>query len=240
IYKLHAGIIDGYSATSPWNQQSVLEKAGFISHISRDIWKGHPNKILATMDGWARKHPTTTKALMAALIEACQYCDRQETQTETATILANPSYLNLETDLIESSLKGSYSYSSQIADQYQQNIADYNIFHHRNVDYLGNNDHANYPWRSHAVWMLTQMIRWHDLEIFDYPQEADKLLDKIYPINFYKQVAEALNMTLPSDTMKQEATTAFIDGRAFDPSNPVAYLNQFPIRAHRPQTFGFV
>ncbi len=237
IYKLQAGMIEGYSAPSPWNQQSVLEKAGFISHISRDIWKGHPNKILATMDGWARKHPTTTKALMAALIEASQYCDRSENQTEISIILANPKYLNLETGLIESTLIGNYAYSHQVSDKYQQNIPDYNIFHHRNVDYLINNDHANYPWRSHAVWMLTQMIRWHDLEIFDYPKEADELLDNIYPINFYEEVAEALNITLPSDTMKQEATTAFIDGRSFDPSNPVAYLNQFPIRASRPQTF---
>ncbi len=240
IYKLQAGMIEGYSAPSPWNQQSVLEKAGFISHISRDIWKGHPNKILATMDGWARKHPTTTKALMAALIEAGQYCDGSENQTEISIILANPKYLNLETGLIESTLIGNYAYSHQVSDKYQQNIPDYNIFHHRNVDYLINNDHANYPWRSHAVWMLTQMIRWHDLEIFDYPKEADELLDNIYPINFYEEVAEALNITLPSDTMKQEATTAFIDGRSFDPSNPVAYLNQFPIRASRPQTFGFV
>ncbi|MDJ0729328.1 MAG: CmpA/NrtA family ABC transporter substrate-binding protein [Crocosphaera sp.] len=240
IYKLQAGIVDGYSASSPWNQQSVLEKAGFISYISRDIWKGHPNKILATMDGWARKHPTTTKALMASLIEACQYCDRLDNQAEIATILANPNYLNLEAGLIESTLIGNYSYSSQVSNKYQQIIPDYTIFHHRNVDYLADNDHANYPWRSHAVWMLTQMIRWHDLEIFDYPKDADELLDKIYPINFYEEVAEALNIILPSDTMKQEPTTSFIDGRSFDPSNPVAYLNQFPIRANHSPIFGFV
>ncbi len=240
IYKLQAGIIDGYSASSPWNQQSVLEEAGFISYISRDIWQGHPNKILGTMDGWARKHPTTTRALMAALIEACQYCDRLDNQTEISTILAQPNYLNRETALIEAALIGNYAYSSQVSAQYQQNIRDYNIFHHRKVDYLGDNDHANYPWRSHAIWMLTQMIRWHDLEIFDYPQDADKLLDKIYPINIYEEVAKALNISLPSDTMKQEETTAFIDGRSFDPSNPIAYLNQFSIRATRPQIFGFV
>ncbi len=238
IYKLQAGIIDGYSASSPWNQQTVLEKAGFISYISRDIWQGHPNKILATMDGWARKHPKTTKALMAAIIEACQYCDRLDNQTEIATILAQPNYLNLDTSLIESTLIGNYSYSHETSENYQQSIPDYTIFHRREIDYLGENDHANYPWRSHAIWMLTQMIRWHDLEIFDYPKEADQLLDKIYPITFYEEVAEALNIPLPSDIMKKEDSTAFIDGRSFDPSNPVAYLNQFPIRAKSPQFFG--
>lgn len=240
IYKLQAGMIDGYSASSPWNQQTVLEKAGFVSYISRDIWQGHPNKILATMDGWARKHPNTTKALMAALIEACQYCDRFDNQTEVAAILAQPKYLNLDTSLIESTLIANYSYSSETEENYQRFIPDYTIFHHRETDYLGENDHANYPWRSHAVWMLTQMIRWHDLEIYDYPKEADKLLDKIYPITIYEEVAEALSIPLPSDTMKKETSTAFIDGRSFDPSNPVAYLNQFPLRAKSPQIIGFV
>ncbi len=240
IYKLQAGIIDGYSASSPWNQQTVLEKAGFITHISRDIWKGHPNKILATMDGWARKHPVTTRALMAALIEACQYCDRLNKQTEIAEILATPNYLNLDPALIQSSLTGNYSYSSQLSNNYQQSIPDFTIFNHRNAAYLSENDHANYPWRSHAVWMLTQMIRWHQLNVYDYPKTADKLLDKIYPTAIYEEVAKGLNITLPSDNMKQEPNTAFIDGRSFDPSNPVAYLNQFPIRASRPQVFGFV
>ncbi|MGB5769243.1 MAG: ABC transporter substrate-binding protein, partial [Crocosphaera sp.] len=240
IYKLQAGIIDGYSASSPWNQQTVLEKAGFITHISRDIWKGHPNKILATMDGWARKHPVTTRALMAALIEACQYCDRLNKQTEIAEILATPNYLNLDPALIQSSLTGNYSYSSQLSNKYQQTIPDFTIFNHRNAAYLSENDHANYPWRSHAVWMLTQMIRWHQLNVYDYPKTADKLLDKIYPTAIYEEVAKGLNITLPSDNMKQEPNTAFIDGRSFDPSNPVAYLNQFPIRASRPQVFGFV
>ncbi|MGK7940390.1 MAG: CmpA/NrtA family ABC transporter substrate-binding protein [Crocosphaera sp.] len=242
IYKLQAGIIDGYSASSPWNQQTVLEKVGFITHISRDIWQGHPNKILATMDGWARKNPVTTQALMAALIESCQYCDRLNHSTEIGTVLAQPNYLNLETALIESTLIGNYSYSNKDPENYQTSIPDYTVFHHRETTYLeqNTNDHANYPWRSHAVWMLTQMIRWHHLDIFDYPQDADKVLDKIYPLSFYEAVAEGLNISLPTDTMKQEPPTAFIDGRGFDPSEPMAYLNQFSIRASRPTIFGFV
>ena len=84
------------------------------------------------------------------------------------------------------------------------------------------------------------MIRWHHLDSSDYPKEADKLLDKIYPVDIYEDVAKGLNIPLPKDKMKLEPSTAFIDGRSFDPSNPVAYLNQFPIRASRPQFYGFV
>ncbi|MEA5533446.1 CmpA/NrtA family ABC transporter substrate-binding protein [Crocosphaera sp. XPORK-15E] len=240
VYKLQAGMIDGDSVSAPWNQQTVLNKAGFITHISRDIWQGHPNKILATMDGWTRKNPTTTKALMAALIEACQYCDRSNNYTEISEILAKPNYLNLDATLIKPTLEGKYSYSSEVSEKYQQTIPDFTIFNHREATYLKDKDNANYPWRSHAVWMLTQMVRWHQLDSSDYPKDADKLLDKIYPVTFYEEVAKGLNIALPSDTMKQEPATAFIDGRAFDPSQPVAYLNQFPIRASRPQFFGFV
>ncbi|GBF80826.1 CmpA/NrtA family ABC transporter substrate-binding protein [Aphanothece sacrum] len=239
-YKLQAGLIDAYSVSAPWNQQSVLNKTGFVTHISRDIWQGHPNKILATMDGWTRKNPTTTRALMAALIEACQYCDQPSNYAEISQILAKPNYLNLKETIIEPSLAGNYSYSSEIFDKYQKNIPDFTIFNHRDAAYLKDNDNANYPWRSHAVWLLTQMIRWHQLDSSDYPKEADKLLDKIYPVTFYEEVAKGLNITIPSNKMKQESTTAFIDGRSFDPSQPVAYLNQFSLRASRPQIFGFV
>lgn len=240
IYKLQAGMIEGYSISAPWTRSAVAENMGFITYVSRDIWQGHPNKILAAMDGWVRKNPVTARSLMAALLEACQYCDHQSHYNEIAEILAQSQYLNLDSALIEPVFNGKYSYSNEVSTNKTADIPDFTIFHYQDTSYLKAPDQANYPWRSHAVWLFTQMIRWNQLEAKSYPKDADQLLDKIYPISFYEEVAKALDIPIPKDKMKTEPTTAFIDGRSFDPSEPVAYLNQFPIRASRPQSLIFV
>lgn len=237
IYKLQAGNINGYCVSDPWTQDAVWKKAGFIAYVSRDLWKGHPGKILATMQGWVDKNPTTAKALVAAVLEACQFCDRSENYSEVAQILSQSQYLNTSILAIEPSLSGKYNYTQLDNENRVVSIPDLTIFQDKETDYLENNHNANYPWRSHAIWMLTQMIRWDEIDVREYPKDADKILDKLYPTQIYEEVAKAFKMPLPSDKMKKEAATAFIDGREFDPSQPVAYLNQFEMRATKLKKF---
>jgi nitrate/nitrite transport system substrate-binding protein len=237
IFKLQANHIYGYCVGEPWNQNAILQKAGFVACTSRDIWKGHPGKVLATMQSWVEKYPITAKALVAALVEACQYCDRPENRAEVALLLSQSQYLNADIKAIEPSLGGNYQYASVAEKNSVVSIPDFNIFHFKQTDYLQKSDRANYPQRSHAVWLLTQMIRWNQIDQREYPKDADAILNKIYPVEIYEEVAKALKIELSSDKMKKEPATAFIDGREFDPSQPVAYLNQFGLRAGRSQIF---
>ena len=46
-----------------------------------------------------------------------------------------------------------------------------------------------------------------------------------------------MDIPLPSDKMKIEPASVFIDDREFDPSDPVAYLKSFDIRASKPTFF---
>ena len=108
FYKLQAGIIQGYCAPTPWNQSAVKQKSGFVICTSRDIWQGHPGNVLAAMDGWVNKHPNTTHALMASVLEACLFCDRRDNAEEIAEILAQSQYLNLSPAEIQSTLAGNY------------------------------------------------------------------------------------------------------------------------------------
>jgi nitrate/nitrite transport system substrate-binding protein len=41
----------------------------------------------------------------------------------------------------------------------------------------------------------------------------------------------------PKDDYKVEPPEVFIDKKGFDPSDPVGYLNSFPIRANAPTRF---
>ncbi|MGB7441364.1 MAG: CmpA/NrtA family ABC transporter substrate-binding protein [Coleofasciculaceae cyanobacterium] len=249
IYKIKAGMVDGYCVGSPWNQQAALEKAGFTSYVSRDIWQGHPGKVLATMQAWLEENPNTARALVAAVLEACQFCDQPENRRppenrqgknppSIAEVLAQSKYLDTNLQYIEPSLLGNYHYGGFDGQERVKKIPDFYLFHYKkDTDYLNKPDHANYPWRSHAVWLLTQMIRWNQIEMNQYPADADQIIDRIYPLKVYEDVAEALNIPLPSDRLKVEPAEVFIDRREFDPSQPVQYLNSFAIRAGRPQFF---
>lgn len=237
IYKLQAGIIEGYCAPSPWNQPAVAENAGFTAYTNRDIWQGHPGTILAAMQPWVDKHPTTTRALVAAVLESCQYCDDLSNRRVILPILAQKDYLNLDPLLLDPVLMGNYRYAPSAQSDYTQFIPDFTLFHYQETDYLQPPDQANYPWRSHGVWLLTQMLRWGQLKIKDYPKDGDKILDQLYPVNIYEEVAKGLNIPVPSERMKVEKSTVFVDHREFDPSDPVSYLNRFELRVSRPQWF---
>ncbi len=237
IYKLQAGIIDGYASSDPWNHQAIQQKAGFIPYTHRDIWQGHPGTILATMSPWVEKHPATARALVASVLEGCQYADNLEKRPEIAPIVAQKNYLNVDPTLLDPFVTGQYPYQNLEEWHKTQSIPDFTLYHYQDTNYLKEPNHANYPWRSHTIWLLTQMVRWQDQGLKSYPKNADSLIDKTYPIKVYEDVAKALNISLPSDRNKVESSNLFVDQRAFDPSQPVAYLNQFAIRANRPQYF---
>ncbi|MFW6359894.1 MAG: CmpA/NrtA family ABC transporter substrate-binding protein [Chroococcales cyanobacterium] len=238
IYKLQAGMVNSYAAASPWNEQAVLQKAGFTVNTSREIWTGHPGQVLATMQPWVDQNSVTARALVAAVLEACQFCDASlKHRNQIASILAQPKYLDTNILAIEPSLVGVYDYGGFDGKSRVKKIPDYYSFHDGETDYLKKPDHVNYSWRSHGVWLLTQMIRWNQLPLTEYPADADDILDRIYPLDVYQEVAEALEIELPSDRLKFEPASHFIDQHAFDPSQPVAYLNTFDLRANAPQLF---
>jgi hypothetical protein len=49
-------------------------------------------------------------------------------------------------------------------------------------------------------------------------------------LNAYKEVAKAVGLNIPKESMRKEAATFFIDKLAFDPAAPVDYINGFDIR----------
>jgi nitrate/nitrite transport system substrate-binding protein len=238
---VQSGTIDAYAVEESTNQQLIKDKVGFTAYVDRDIWQGHPDKILATTAGWAKSNPITAKAVVASVLAACQFCDlerfRKEEEKTPITLakqLAKADYLEGgDAKSLKSLLMGSYQYE-QIESSSKpvvQNIPDFSIFHFVDkLDYLQDPNNANYLWHSHAAWVLTQMVRWNQLNLFEYPKNADKLIEAAYPQDVFREVAKAVGLNLPKETAKKEANTAFIDKLAFDASQPVEYINGFDIR----------
>jgi nitrate/nitrite transport system substrate-binding protein len=92
---------------------------------------------------------------------------------------------------------------------------------------------ANFPWVSHAEWMLLQMVRWGQLDAdIDIPFVAAR----VYRPDVYRKAALALGLACPALDRKSEGTHAapwtlheasapiamgpdrFIDGATSDPA----------------------
>jgi nitrate/nitrite transport system substrate-binding protein len=87
---------------------------------------------------------------------------------------------------------------------------------------------ANFPWRSHALWLLTQMVRWGQIRE---PVDLLGIAQTVYRPDLYRQAAAELGITCPTSDWKAEGAHAapwprdglilgadrFVDGAAFDP-----------------------
>ena len=227
---LRAGLLSGYCVGEPWNTYAVSEGLGRTLVTSYDIWNNHPEKVFGVTRAWADANPNTHLAAVRALIQACQWLDDRSHRAEAAEILSQGRYVNAPVDVIEKSLAGRLQYSS---DQEVRKVEDFNVFHR----YL-----ANFPWRSHAVWFLTQMVRWgHAPESVGF----ENVTRAVYRPGVYREAARALGLPVSADDCKVEgghstswelgAVTEnvsmgpdqFMDGRVFDPHRPHDYVASF-------------
>ena len=75
---LHAGTIDGFCAGEPWPSLAIGQDIGWSPANSMDIAPYHPEKVLMTREVFAEERREENVALIAALIEACHFCEQVE------------------------------------------------------------------------------------------------------------------------------------------------------------------
>ena len=169
VAHLSGGVIDGYCVGEPWNQRSVVLGIGRVVLTGPDIWKGMPEKVLGTTETFAEGNPETLKALVKALLEACQWLDEPENRAEAARLLSSPRHLNTPADVLSRTL----------------DLPGFHVFH-RNF--------ANFPWRSHADWFLAQMMRWGQA-----PDDIDvsATSDRVYRTDLYRAAARESGVACP-------------------------------------------
>ncbi|WP_133715967.1 MULTISPECIES: CmpA/NrtA family ABC transporter substrate-binding protein [Methylocaldum] len=229
---LSSGEIDGYCVGEPWNAQAVATGVGRTLITDYEIWNNKPEKVLGVNREWAEQHPNTHRAMLMALLEAAQWIDQPENRIEVADILAREEYVNAPADVVKMSMVGSFRYQVDAA---PAPLPDFNVF----FRYA-----ATFPWRSHAVWFITQMYRWGQLRD---PVDMRKLAEEVYRPDLYREAAQALGLPFPTADYKTEGqhgepwtlreatepmilgTDRFLDGGTFDALRPVDYLERFEL-----------
>jgi nitrate/nitrite transport system substrate-binding protein len=223
VERLEAGAVDGFCAGAPWTSVAILRESGVALLSGHDVWQNAPEKVLAVNAAWAEANGETHLALIRALLEAAGWCDEAGNRAELAHLLAAG-----WVDAPEPALRDSLAAEGM----------------HRFARFA-----ATFPWRSHAAWIVTQMLRWGQLEK---PLDVAAIAALVYRSDLYREAAGELGVPCPAQDEKAEGIhdvrwsvarqgggtlelgpDLFIDGRRFDPRDPAGYLAGFEIHALR-------
>lgn len=233
VGQLERGSIDGYCVGEPWNAQAVQAGIGRTLITKYEIWNNSPEKVLGVTQEWAEQYPNTHHALLLALLEAGRWLDEPDHRIEAAALIARSVYVNAPEHVVRMSMTGTFQYA---ADEMPRALPDFNVFHR----YA-----ANFPWRSHALWFISQMMRWGQL---GRAVDMQAVAEEVYRPDLYRRAAAELSLPCPgidyktegkhdagwklyeSETSLPMGADRFLDGRLFDPSQPLEYLRGFAVQ----------
>jgi len=213
---MKVGNMDAFCVGEPWNEQLVNQGIGFTACTTGEIWKRHPEKSLGLRAAFVDKYPKATQAILQAVLEAQQWCDKMENKEEMAAILGRRQWFNVPPADVAGRLKGDINYGNG---RLAKGTGLYMKFWQ---------DHASYPFQSHDAWFLTEDIRWGK---FDAATDIGALVKKVNREDIWRDAAKAIGVAaadIPASTSRGKET--FFDGKVFDPANPTAYLASLSIK----------
>jgi ABC-type nitrate/sulfonate/bicarbonate transport system substrate-binding protein len=94
VANLTSGNLDGFCVGEPWNSVAVTSGQGWCIETSEGIDPEHPEKALMVRTDFAEKCDLEHCSLVAAVLEACIFCDGPENAEQIAQTLSRPEYLN--------------------------------------------------------------------------------------------------------------------------------------------------
>ena len=224
---MDSGTIVGYCVGEPWNQQAVFKGIGVPVISDYELMPNSAEKIFGVSKSWAEKNPKTHIAVIKALIRASMWLDAEnnKNRNEGVEMLSQKQYVGADYEVIANSMNGTFEYEKGD----KRELADFNVFFRHN---------GSYPYYSDAVWYLTQMRRWGQINEAKPDSWYMDIAKKVYRPDIYMQAAKALiaegkakAADFPADNESgfKPANNDYIDGVSFDAKKPNEYLKQFAI-----------
>jgi nitrate/nitrite transport system substrate-binding protein len=216
VANMKVGNMDAFCVGEPWNEQLVNQGIGFTACTTGEIWFRHPEKALGLRAEWVDRHPKAAKAVLMAVMEAQQWCEKTENKEELAAIVGKRQWFNVPVPDIVGRLKGDINYGRG---RVEKGTRQYMKFW---------SEHASYPFKSHDQWFVTEDMRWGK---FEPSTDVKVLVDKVNREDLWREAAKALSVPdtdIPASTSRGKET--FFDGKVFDPDDPAAYLKSLSIK----------
>ena len=164
VGNLEAGLIDGGCVGEPWNSAAIARGIGWIAATSEQLAPGHPEKILLTTESFMDLHPEETAAIIAALKEACAFCDADKNRAEVARILFRTGYFGVTEEILKKSLIGPLD----LGTGKEMDVASFHIFQRRD---------ANETTPQRGRWLLEQFITHGLISAAERPEATAALKD---------------------------------------------------------------
>ncbi len=216
VANMKVGNMDAFCVGEPWNEQLVNQDIGYTACTTGEIWFKHPEKALGMRAEWVDKHPNATRALVMAIMEAQQWCEKMENKQELATIVGRRQWFNVPVADIIGRLRGDINYGHG---RIEKGTKHYMKFW---------SEHASYPFKSHDAWFVTEDIRWGK---FEQSTDINALVNKVNREDLWREAAKSLSVAaadIPTSSSRGKET--FFDGKVFDPADPAAYLKSLTIK----------
>ncbi|MFL5221121.1 MAG: CmpA/NrtA family ABC transporter substrate-binding protein [Microvirga sp.] len=216
VANMKVGTMDCFCVCEPWNLQLIHQNIGYTAITTGELWERHPEKSFALRAAYVDRYPKAAKALLMAVMEAQQWCERLENRAEVAAICAKRQWINCPVEDVTDRVKGRFDYGTGRVVESSPHVMRYWA------------DHASYPFQSHDLWFITEDIRWGKFEPM---LDAKALIAKVNREDLWREAAKELGVPaseIPLSTSRGKET--FFDGKVFDPDNPTAYLAALDIK----------
>ncbi|NIJ09295.1 NitT/TauT family transport system ATP-binding protein [Sphingomonas vulcanisoli] len=227
VEALRAGEIDGFIAGEPWSSVAVADGIAEIVAAGSRIWQRGVEKVLAFRADWMEAHPDIVDRLLPALARAAAWCDDAANHDALAALLERPEYVGRSAAELMPALTGRIVLRPG---EGPIDVPDFLLFQR---------EAANFPWRSQALWIYSQLVRWGMVKTG--PQIERRAAD-VFRSDVYRRALAGSGLPMPGASMKVEGALSspmsvgthkgaltlgpdrFFDGRAFDPNDVTGYL----------------
>lgn len=226
---LESGEIDGSCVGEPWNSVAVERGVGVMVAATARIWSRGVEKLLAFRADTLAERGDDVAALLRALHAAGRIAADPAHRREVAEMLSRPAYIDRPAELIERSL---LNRMTMMRGDEPATIDDFLVLHR---------EAANFPWRSQAMWLYSQMVRWGHATLVP---DGFETAAAVFRPDIYRGALAGTDAILPGASAKVEGAIVqpigassvsgrlilgpdrFFDGRLFDPDRAEVYLTE--------------
>jgi two-component system, oxyanion-binding sensor len=141
---LKLGYIDGFCAGEPWNSVATQAGVGVCLATSAELAPLHPEKVLVVRQSFSIGRADEHERMLAAILEACAFCDHPQNRLMLSEMLAHRHYVNAPVECIKAGLVGPFeSHGRQM-----EGPPDMSIFHR---------NQTNDPSDDKAAWVMNHL-----------------------------------------------------------------------------------
>ncbi|PVM88032.1 CmpA/NrtA family ABC transporter substrate-binding protein [Caulobacter radicis] len=202
VEQMRAGEIDGFCVGAPWNAVAEREGLGEIVITASTFWPGGPDKVFGVTEAWAHHYPDELRAALRALIRASAWADDAVNREDLIALLARPEHVGVAPEALARAL------------------TDEIVFHR---------DGAGVPRREHALWFLSQMVRWGQVSA---GADLEAAADAVYRPDMFRAAALSAGPMLDPAQVFADAPgdlAPLFAGPAFDSDHAGPYATAFSI-----------